>query len=50
LVIYYFFRTGDNLFAFLQIFCILSGNVFSTFSNQLFGEEYNNLTKQHHQH
>ena len=45
IVIIYFFGTGDYLFAVIQIFCILSGNVFGAFSNNLFGEEYKALTK-----
>ena len=44
-VIIYFFNTNDYLYAIIQIFCIVSGNIFAAVSNQLFGDEYKELTK-----
>eukprot|EP01084_Bolivina_argentea_P187756 323351_1 len=46
IVIYYFITdTHDYMFAALQILFTILGHIFGSFSNSLFGEEYNNLSK-----
>ena len=44
-VIYYFLQNDDYFFASLQILFTFLAHIFGSFSNNLFGAEYNNLSK-----
>ena len=44
IVIYYFFQNGDYFFAALQILFTFLGHTFGSISNNLFGDEYENLS------